>query len=85
MGILTWIIVGLVAGFIAKAIHPGKDPGGFIVTILIGIGGAIIGGFISSLFGFGTVDGFNFGSLVVAILGAVLLLFLYRQFSTRRT
>ena len=84
MGILTWILVGLVAGFIAKAIHPGKDPGGFIVTILIGIGGAIIGGFVSSLFGFGTVDGFNFGSLVVAILGAVILLWVYRRFSTRR-
>ncbi|GAB3177295.1 GlsB/YeaQ/YmgE family stress response membrane protein [Telluribacter humicola] len=84
MGILTWILVGLVAGFIAKAIHPGKDPGGFIVTILIGIGGAILGGFVSSLFGFGTVDGFNFGSLIIAILGAVLLLWLYRRFSTRR-
>ncbi|WP_247232446.1 GlsB/YeaQ/YmgE family stress response membrane protein [Telluribacter sp. SYSU D00476] len=84
MGILTWILVGLVAGFIAKAIHPGKDPGGFIVTILIGIGGAIIGGFVSSLFGFGTVDGFNFGSLVIAILGAVILLWVYRRFSTRR-
>lgn len=84
MGILTWILVGLVAGFIAKAIHPGKDPGGFIVTILIGIGGAIIGGFVSSLFGFGTVDGFNFGSLIIAILGAVILLWVYRRFSTRR-
>jgi uncharacterized membrane protein YeaQ/YmgE (transglycosylase-associated protein family) len=84
MGILTWIIVGLVAGLIAKAIHPGKDPGGFIITVLIGIGGAIIGGFIASMLGFGPVDGFNFGSLVIAILGAVLLLFLYRQLSSRR-
>ncbi len=46
MGILTWIIVGLVAGAIAKALHPGKDPGGFIVTILIGIAGAVVGGWI---------------------------------------
>ncbi|WP_031528277.1 GlsB/YeaQ/YmgE family stress response membrane protein [Dyadobacter crusticola] len=83
MGILTWIIVGLVAGAIAKALHPGKDPGGFIVTILIGIAGAVIGGWISSILGYGTVDGFNFGSLVIAILGAVLLLFIYRKFSSR--
>lgn len=83
MGILTWIIVGLLAGAIAKAIHPGKDPGGIIVTILIGIAGAVVGGWISSMLGFGTVDGFDIGSLFIAILGSVLLLFLYRKFSTR--
>jgi uncharacterized membrane protein YeaQ/YmgE (transglycosylase-associated protein family) len=83
MGILTWIIVGLLAGAIAKALHPGKDPGGFIVTILIGIAGAVVGGWISSLFGFGRVDGFDIGSLFIAILGAILLLFLYRKFSSR--
>ncbi len=83
MGILTWIVVGLIAGGIAKAIHPGKDPGGFIVTMLIGIAGAIVGGFISSAVGFGTVDGFNFGSIIIAILGAVLLLWLYRKFATK--
>ena len=83
MGILTWIIVGLLAGAIAKALHPGADPGGFIVTILIGIAGAVVGGWISSLLGFGTVDGFNIGSLFIAILGAVLLLFIYRKFSSR--
>lgn len=83
MGILTWIIVGLLAGAIAKALHPGKDPGGFIVTILIGIAGAVVGGWISSLFGYGKVDGFDIGSLFIAILGAVLLLFLYRKFSSR--
>lgn len=83
MGILTWIIVGLIAGAIAKAIHPGKDPGGFFVTIAIGIVGAIVGGFISSLLGFGTVDGFGLGSLLIAVLGAVLVLYLYRRFSTK--
>jgi len=83
MGVLTWIIVGLVAGGLAKALHPGKDPGGFFVTILIGIAGAVVGGWLSSLMGFGTVDGFNIGSIFIAILGAVLLLFLYRKFSTR--
>lgn len=83
MGILTWIIVGLVAGAIAKALHPGKDPGGFLVTILIGIAGAVVGGWIFSLLGYGPVDGFNLGSLFIAILGAVFLLFLYRKFSTK--
>lgn len=83
MGIITWIIVGLIAGGIAKALHPGQDPGGFIVTILIGIAGAVVGGWISSMFGFGTVDGFNIGSLFIAILGAVLLLFIYRKVTTK--
>ncbi|CAG5073139.1 hypothetical protein DYBT9623_04644 [Dyadobacter sp. CECT 9623] len=83
MGIITWIIVGLIAGAIAKAIHPGKDPGGFIITILIGIAGAVVGGWISSMLGYGTVDGFNIGSLFIAILGAVILLFIYRKFSSR--
>ncbi|HEV7382742.1 MAG TPA: GlsB/YeaQ/YmgE family stress response membrane protein [Dyadobacter sp.] len=83
MGILSWIIVGLLAGAIAKALHPGKDPGGFIVTMLIGIAGAVVGGWISSFFGYGKVDGFDIGSLFIAILGSVLLLFLYRKFSSR--
>ncbi|CAG4988204.1 hypothetical protein DYBT9275_00027 [Dyadobacter sp. CECT 9275] len=83
MGILSWIIVGLVAGAIAKALHPGKDPGGFIVTILIGIAGAVVGGWISSLLGFGVVDGFDISSLFIAVLGAILLLFLYRKFSNK--
>lgn len=77
--------MGLIAGAIAKALHPGKDPGGFIVTILIGIAGAIVGGFISTALGFGEVDGFNFGSLIIAILGAILLLFIYRRFAGSRT
>ncbi len=85
MGIITWIIVGLIAGGIAKAIHPGKDPGGFIVTMLIGIAGAIVGGFLFSMFGMGTVDDFSIGSLLIAIVGAVLLLWLYRKFSGSRT
>ncbi|TDB63797.1 GlsB/YeaQ/YmgE family stress response membrane protein [Arundinibacter roseus] len=83
MSIITWIIVGLMAGAIAKAIHPGKDPGGFFVTMLIGIAGAVVGGFISQALGFGAVDGFNISSLFIAILGAVLLLFLYRKFGSK--
>ena len=57
---------------------PGKDPGGIIVTILLGIAGAFVGGYISTLLGFGTVTGFNLISLVIAIGGALLLLILYR-------
>ena len=78
MGILSWIIFGLIAGALAKLIMPGNDPGGFIITILLGIAGAIVGGFIGTALGFGDVTGFNFGSFFIAILGAIILLFLYR-------
>ncbi len=78
MGILSWILLGLIVGALAKLIMPGKDPGGIIVTILLGIVGAFVGGFIASLLGLGTVTGFNIGSLVIATLGAILLLAIYR-------
>lgn len=78
MGILSWIVMGLIVGLLAKLFMPGKDPGGIIITILLGIGGAFIGGFIGSLLGLGTVTGFNVGSFLLAIGGAVLLLILYR-------
>jgi len=80
MGILTWILMGLVVGVLAKWIMPGEDPGGILVTILIGIAGAMLGGFLASLIGLGAVTGFNLGSLVIAVGGAVLLLFLYRKY-----
>ena len=83
MGILVWIIFGLIAGAIAKLIMPGKDPGGIIVTIVIGILGAVVGGFIATALGFGGVSGFNLGSLMIAILGAILLLWLYRVVKSR--
>lgn len=79
MGILAWIVFGLLAGVVAKFIMPGKDPGGFIVTILLGIAGAVIGGFIGTLIGFGSVSGFDLRSFVIAVLGALLLLFIYRR------
>lgn len=79
MGILSWLLFGLIAGALAKLIMPGDDPGGFIITILIGIGGAVVGGFIGTLLGFGNVTGFNFGSFMIAIIGALVLLFLYRS------
>lgn len=78
MGILTWIFLGLIVGALAKLIMPGKDPGGFIVTILLGIVGAFVGGFIGTLLGLGDVTGFNLGSILLATAGAILLLFLYR-------
>jgi len=74
MGIIAWIIFGLIAGVLAKIIMPGRDPGGFFVTILIGIAGALLGGFIGSGLGFGNVTGFNLGSFVLAVLGAIILL-----------
>ena len=80
MGIFSWIIFGLIAGLLAKAIMPGQDPGGWIVTILLGIGGAIIGGFVATLLGFGNVSGFNLYSFLIAILGSLILLWLYRMF-----
>jgi uncharacterized membrane protein YeaQ/YmgE (transglycosylase-associated protein family) len=78
MGILSWIVMGLIVGVLAKFIMPGKDPGGLIITIVIGIAGAFVGGFVGSRLGLGTVTAFNAGSILVAIGGAVLLLILYR-------
>ena len=79
MGIISWIIMGLIVGVLAKWIMPGKDPGGFIITILLGIAGAFVGGFIGTLIGFGDVTGFNLKSFLLAIGGAVILLIVYRS------
>jgi uncharacterized membrane protein YeaQ/YmgE (transglycosylase-associated protein family) len=78
MGIISWIILGLVVGLIAKFIMPGKDPGGFFITIILGIAGAFVGGFIASAIGFGSVTGFDLRSLLIAVGGAVILLIIYR-------
>ena len=79
MGILSWIVFGLIAGILAKLLMPGKDPGGLIVTSLIGIAGAMVGGFISTSLGYGDVSGFDLRSMGLAIGGAILLLFGYRK------
>jgi len=85
MGIIGWIVLGLVAGAIAKAILPGDDPGGIFVTILIGIVGAVVGGFIASALGIGDLDEFfDIGTWLIAIAGSLLLLLVYRMLAGRR-
>ena len=85
MGILGWILLGLIAWAIAKAIMPGDDPGGIVVTTLIGIAGAILGGLIASALDIGDLDEFfDLGTWVIAILGSLLLLALYRMVVGRR-
>jgi uncharacterized membrane protein YeaQ/YmgE (transglycosylase-associated protein family) len=81
-GIIGWIIFGLIVGVIAKLLMPGRDPGGMIVTILIGIAGAVVGGFIGRALGF---YGPNGGAgYLMSIVGAVLLLFIYRRLAGTR-
>ncbi len=85
VGILAWILVGLVAGILAKIAMPGPDPGGVILTIVIGILGAVVGGLVvESLFGGPGVSGVNLTSILVATLGSVILLVVYRAI-TRQT
>ena len=82
MVILSWIVFGLVVGIIAKVLMPGKDPGGFIVTMLLGMAGALVGGFIGRAMGF-YGPGQSAGWLM-SILGAIILLALYRMLVRRR-
>ena len=85
MGIIGWIVLGLLAGAIAKLILPGDDPGGFIVTMLIGIAGALVGGFIASALNIGDLDEFfDIGTWLIAIGGSLLLLLLYRMIAGDR-
>jgi uncharacterized membrane protein YeaQ/YmgE (transglycosylase-associated protein family) len=78
MGILSWILLGFIAGALAKFIMPGKDPGGCLVTSIIGIVGAVVAGFIGTMVGFGKVESFDLGGILLATMGAVLLLIIYR-------
>ena len=84
MGIISWIVVGAVAGLLAKFLMPGNDPGGFIVTIIVGIVGGLIGGWISTQMGWGMMTGFNIKSILIATGGAVLLLVILRVLRGRR-
>src|SRR5438270_11763937 len=86
MGIFAWIIFGLIAGAVAKLLMPGRDPGGWIVTMLLGIAGAFVGGFIGrAIWGSQGVTGFDFGSFGLAVLGAIVLLAIYRMIVGRRS
>lgn len=85
MDLLSWLLFGLLAGATAKLIMPGKDPGGCLATIAIGITGSVIGGAIGErLLGYGRVEGFTLRSLALAVLGSILLLTIYRVILQRR-
>jgi uncharacterized membrane protein YeaQ/YmgE (transglycosylase-associated protein family) len=81
--LIFWIIVGLIAGALAKFIMPGDDPGGFIITIILGIAGAVVGGFLASLIGIG--GGGIIWTIIIATLGAIILLAIYRAVAGGRT
>ncbi|AXQ29215.1 GlsB/YeaQ/YmgE family stress response membrane protein [Solimonas sp. K1W22B-7] len=78
MGFISWIVLGLIAGVLAKYLMPGRDPGGFIITILLGVGGAFVGGWVGTQLGIASFNGFTLQGILVATGGAVLLLALYR-------
>ncbi|MBI3910187.1 MAG: GlsB/YeaQ/YmgE family stress response membrane protein [Armatimonadetes bacterium] len=85
MEILFWILVGLIAGWLAKAVVPGPEPSGFFWTLIIGIVGAFIGGLLYWALGYPPARGFNLGSIFMAFIGAVILLALWKAFTARRT
>lgn len=84
MGIISWIVLGVIAGFIASKIV-NKEGSGFVMDLCLGVVGAVVGGFIVSLFGGVGVYGFNLYSIIVAVVGAVVVLFLYHAVTGRRT
>ncbi len=83
MGILSWLVLGLIAGAVARWIMPAKGPSGILLTAIIGITGAFVGGFIGSALGLGSVQGFNLTSLFLATVGAAVLLLLYHALKGR--
>ncbi len=83
MGIVSWILVGLVAGLLAKWGMPGEGPGGLLITIILGMAGASVGGFIVSILGGTGATGFNIGSIIGATIGALILLFVYDLIARR--
>jgi uncharacterized membrane protein YeaQ/YmgE (transglycosylase-associated protein family) len=83
VGILSWIVFGLIAGALARWIMPGKQAGGWVVSIILGVVGAIVGGWIGTLLGFGKVSGFDLRSLLVAVGGAVVVLLIYRAITRK--
>jgi uncharacterized membrane protein YeaQ/YmgE (transglycosylase-associated protein family) len=83
MGIISWIIVGLIAGALGRLVMPGDEPGGFMATLLIGMAGAVVGGFVVGILGGTGATGLNIWSILVATLGAIILLALYRLIAER--
>jgi len=79
MNFISWMLLGLIAGIFAKWIMPGKDEGGVIITIILGVAGAFVGGYLGSFLGVGSVGGLGITSILTATAGALLLLFIYRQ------
>ena len=79
MGFLTWVVLGLIVGILAKWIMPGKDGGGFFMTVILGVIGAMVGGYVGTLLGMGTVTGFNLTSILIATVGALIVLFFYNK------
>ena len=80
MGLVSWFVSGLIIGIIAQFFMPGKDPGGYVITTILGIAGSFAGGFIGARFGFGPVGNFDLRSLMIASGGAIVLLVVYRIF-----
>ncbi len=78
MGILSWIIFGLIAGALAKMILPGKEPQGCVITIILGVLGSVVGGFVGTQLGWGKVTGFDLRSFGLAVIGGVILLGVFR-------
>lgn len=87
MGVISWIVIGLLAGLIAKALTPGRDPGGLIVTMLIGIAGGLLGGWLGKqIFGIDSIDGFfDLSTWIAAVVGSIILLLIYRAFTGGRS
>jgi uncharacterized membrane protein YeaQ/YmgE (transglycosylase-associated protein family) len=85
MSILAWIVLGLIAGAVAKAIMPGRDPGGMVITMVIGIVGAFLGGFLGNMLTGAGLNGFSLWSILLAVVGALLLLWIYRMTTKGRT
>ena len=78
MPIISLVLLGLLVGLAGKLLMPGKDPGGFFVTILIGIVGGVIGGFLGTFVGLGKIESFDLGGILIATVGALLVLIIYR-------
>ena len=83
MGILSWLLLGLIAGALARLIMPAKGPQGILITAVIGVAGAFVGGFIGAGLGIGSVQGFDLTSLFLATVGAAVLLLIYHALRSR--